>query len=109
MRIMSTRTTLILAIAAGFAGGIISQRIALTPVFAQAPVAPAAEIRAQKFVLVDENGKARGVFGLETNGSPFVEITDAKGRVFTTRWYPTRARDFFHDPPVTPRKTTLLP
>jgi hypothetical protein len=103
---MNTRTTLTMAIAAGFLGGVVSQRIAVAPVFAQAP---SAEIRAKKFVLVDENGIARGVFGLETNGSAAIEITDAKGRVYTAPWYSARSGEYFHDLLSTPKKTTLLP
>jgi hypothetical protein len=36
--------------------GIVSQHLALTPVFAQAPKRVAKKIRAEKFVIVDDNG-----------------------------------------------------
>jgi hypothetical protein len=107
---MSTRTSLTLAVAAGFLGGIISQRFVPAPVFAQAQPMPPTEIQAQRFVLVDKNGTARGVFGFETNGSPVIEITSGKGHVFTTRWYGAGPGVFdFHAPPSTPHKATLLP
>jgi hypothetical protein len=110
IKIMSTRTTLTLAVAAGFFGGIISQRIVPTPVFAQAQPLPPTEIQAQRFVLVDKNGTARGVFGFETNGSPVIEITGDKGHVFTTRWYGAGPGVVdFHEPPSLPHKATLLP
>jgi len=101
--------TLAFALIAGFLGGLASRYWSPAPVYAQGQTAPPSEMQAQKFVLVDSNGAKRGVFGFETNGSPVIEMTDDKGRVFTLRWYPARARDFFHDPPSTPRKTTLLP
>lgn len=106
---MRTSFTVALALIAGFLGGLASRSWSPAPVYAQAPAAPPAELRAQKFVLVDENGVARGVFGLEANGSPAVEVADAKGRVYTTRWYVTRTKDFFHDLPMIHGKTTLLP
>ena len=59
---MSTRTTLTLAVAAGFFGGIISQRVVLAPVFAQAPT-PAADkdgiLHVRGLVVEDQNGRER--------------------------------------------------
>ena len=77
---MSNRTTVILALAAGFVGGMTSQRIAPVPAWAQgsAPVPP--EIRAHKFVLVDEAGVDRGVLGFGKKGAPALEMMDLKGR-----------------------------
>jgi hypothetical protein len=42
----------------------------------------AKEIRAEKFVVVDENGKPRGAFGFGKDGNewPDIEAADAKGR-----------------------------
>jgi hypothetical protein len=85
---MSTRTTLILAIAAGFFGGIVSQHIALTPVFAQAQTPATHEIRAERFVVVDENGLPRGAFGIDSkSGWPEIEAKGEKGRLIRARWY----------------------
>jgi hypothetical protein len=95
--------TIALALAAGFLGGLASRYRAPVEVHAQTPPSPPAEIRAQKFVLVDQNGEARGVFGFETTGAPVIEINDQKGHVFTTRWY-----GGFHNPPFGPDKPTLL-
>jgi len=105
---MRTNLALAFALAAGFLGGLASRYWSPAPVYAQGQTTPPTEIQAQKFVLVDSNGAARAVFGFETNGSPVIEIADSKGRVFTLRWYPTRGKDFFHNPPSTPHKTTLL-
>jgi hypothetical protein len=106
---MRTNFTLALALTAGFLGGFASRYWAPAPVYAQAPPAPPAEIRARRFVLVDENGIARGVFGLETNGAPTIEVTDDKGRVYAARWWSARTGEVFHDLLPTPRKSTLLP
>jgi hypothetical protein len=106
---MSTNFTLVLALAAGFLGGLASRYWSPAPVHAQAASTLPAEIRAHKFVLVDENGVARGVFGLETNGTPTVEITDAKGRVYAARWWSAQSGELFHTLLAAPRKTTLLP
>ena len=85
--VMSTRTTLLLAIFAGFFGGIISRRIALTPVFAQTLTPATKEIRAERFVVVDENGLPRGAFGIDTkSGWPIIEFTDSKGHVRRLRY-----------------------
>jgi len=66
---MNTKFAITLALAAGFIGGLASRYSGPARVFAQAPASPQ-EIRAQKFVLVDETGVARGVFGIEKNGTP---------------------------------------
>ena len=80
---MSTKTTIALALAAGFIGGTISQRIVPTPVRAQDQPSVPREIRAHKFVLVDDSGVNRGVFGFpvtnRTRGYPGIELMDPKG------------------------------
>jgi hypothetical protein len=83
---MTTKATLLLAIAAGFLGGVISQRLVPTPVRAQndAPVPP--EIRAHKFVLVDPAGVDRGVFAFNNHGDPRIELMDADGRTWGVRF-----------------------
>ena len=37
-------------------------------------------------MLVDENGIARGVFGIEVNGTPAIEMIDANGDVFAAEF-----------------------
>jgi len=74
---MSTRIITAFALAAGFVGGMVSHYL-FFPLPAHAEAAPAAlEIRAQKFVLVDEQGTVR-VFGFRSNGSPDLQVTFAK-------------------------------
>ncbi len=84
---MSTRITLIFAVAAGFIGGIVSQRLALTPAFAQVPTPAAKEIRAEKFVIVDENGLPRGAFGINPkDGWPTIEFIGEKEQLRQVRY-----------------------
>jgi len=83
---MNTKTTISLAIAAGFLGGIASQSISPIMAHAQAQPPIPKEIRAESFVIVDENGLPRGAFGIDKKGFPMVEATDAKGHVYWIRW-----------------------
>jgi hypothetical protein len=82
---MSSKTTLALALAAGFIGGIASQHILPPLVFAQAPTVLPKELRAQNFVLTDENGTARGAFGFDKKGEAGIEIIN-QGHVYWVRW-----------------------
>jgi hypothetical protein len=85
---MSTKATIVLAIAAGFLGGIASQRLIPARVYAQGqtPSIPR-EIRARSFVVVDENGIPRGAFGMYTKARPEIEITDIQGHARSARFY----------------------
>ena len=75
------------ALVAGLAGGIISRYISPVSAFAQAPAAPAAEVRAQSFVLVDSSDQTVGTFTVAsranargvTTGSRIV-LRDKTGR-----------------------------
>ena len=63
----------------------------------------------RKFVLVDENGATRGAFGIETDGSVQIEITDTKGRLYLYQTYPSK---FFTNAPLSeghPKVLSLLP
>ena len=106
---MRTTMTIALALAAGFLGGLVSRCWMPAPVYAQTQAPPPAEILARKFVLVDENGKPRGVFGIEANGSPAIEITNGHGHAFTARWEGAGGLFDVHTPPYPPHKPTLLP
>jgi hypothetical protein len=93
---MSARTTLVLALAAGFLGGIASQHITLLPVYAQSQTPIPKEIRAESFVIVDENGAPRGVFGIDKKDGPIVEITDSKGHAYRARFSSDGVAPFPH-------------
>ena len=84
---MSTGTTFIVALTAGFVGGILSQHLAPTPAYAQSQPQVQKEIRAENFVVVDANGAPRGAFGIEGSEAwPRIEITDRKGHLQWARW-----------------------
>jgi hypothetical protein len=76
---MNRNLNVILALAAGLAGGVASRFLTPTPAFAQASIPK--EIKAQKFVIVNSEGKALGVFGFDRDGTPMVKLTDENGRM----------------------------
>lgn len=94
---MNNKLTILLALAAGMIGGLVSRYFVPTSVFAQAASSPQ-EIRVLRFVLVDENGAARGAFGFESNGAPLIEVADSKGRIYNTEMQLGRARSFMTFP-----------
>ena len=107
---MNNKLTVMPALAAGLPGGFASH---VPPrVLAQAPAVPQ-EIRAHKFVLVDEAGVPRGAFGIETTGVPGIEISTANRQGYRIWGY--RAGDwaelhgFLTRPFNGPREPTLLP
>jgi len=117
---MKTKYSVVLALLAGFAGGFVSHYFAPQRAYAQAEAHAQApgnmqaqassspEIRAKKFVLVDENGSARGVFGIESNGAPVIEITDSKSRVYVPEW-DRPGHTIILGGPNCPSHPTLLP
>lgn len=79
---MTTKTTIAVALAAGFIGGLASQRIVPTLVWAQEQATVPQEIRARRFVIVDEAGVSRGVLGFDKHQRPNIELMDAKGNTW---------------------------
>jgi hypothetical protein len=86
---MSNKFTVLLAATAGLAGGFLSRYLLPSPVYAQPPTVQQ-EVRAQKFVLVDEGGVPRGAFGIETDGTVQIEVTDQKGKFWIYRNFPAK-------------------
>jgi len=74
------RLHLALAVAAGFAGGVLSHSFTALTVHAQSPAAPAAEVRARSFLLVDDHGVIVGKLSAESGGRPAIRLYDAGGR-----------------------------
>jgi hypothetical protein len=112
---MSTKTTVVLAITAGFIGGIASQRIMPTPVRAQEQAPVPQEIRAHKFVLVNDAGVDLGVFGINVyKGDEYaaIEMMDTKGYTAGPRMWPVSNRypTFLPDStcPTCPRKRRTI-
>jgi hypothetical protein len=114
-RAMNTKITTALALLAGFVGGAMSHYLMVPmPVRAQVPVQSSPEIRAQKFVLVDENDTTRGVFGFPNDGTPDIQVNFGKptGRfkfiedgVGSARWLGVDKKNILPDlRPTLPRK-----
>ena len=78
---MNRRMAWVLALVAGFLGGIASQYTSPALVRAQVRTAPAKIISAQRFVLVNEQGATSGVFGSDESGNPSIALFDAQGHV----------------------------
>jgi hypothetical protein len=74
------KLNLILALAAGLLGGLLSRHLAPTSVYAQAQTPAPKEIRAQSFVLVDAQGIALGLMGFDPQGRPVIKLVDERGR-----------------------------
>jgi hypothetical protein len=109
---MNNKLTVTLALAAGLLGGFASHYFVPARVYAQGLAVPQ-EIRAHKFVLVDETGVPRGAFGIEINGVPEIEVSTPKDQGY--RMWGYQATDWGHmhgftGPQVKgPDKPTLLP
>lgn len=82
---MTTKLTMTLSLAAGLAGGILSQYIAPALVHAQARTPMPTEIRAQSFTLVDASGNRVGALTIGQNHKPAI-------------WLKYRDNDLFIDP-----------
>lgn len=65
---MNRKLNLGLSIAAGMLGGFLSHYISPDLVHAQTQPPPPKEIRAQRFVLVNDNGSPAGLFGFDQDG-----------------------------------------
>ena len=85
---MNRKLNLGLALAAGLLGGWLSQYVSLRPapwriptVHAQAPNAATREVRAQTFVVVNEQGATVGIFGAEKDGTASIRLYDQQGNV----------------------------
>jgi len=77
---MTRTTTLSLALVTGLLSGALSRYVTPMSVFAQGQSTVPKDIRAQRFTLVDENGKVRGVFAIEAaDGSAVIKLFDGGG------------------------------
>ena len=77
---MNWKTNLIFALAAGLLGGLISRYVNPIPAYAQTPAAPK-EIRAQSFVLVNEQSRPCGLIGFDPQGNPIIKLLDERGHL----------------------------
>jgi hypothetical protein len=77
-----TKLNIVLSVAAGLFGGVLSHYAWTQPVQAQARIPAPKEIRAQSFILVNDKDQVEGVFSFEESkaGRPTVTLFDGKGR-----------------------------
>lgn len=86
---MNRPSPVMLATAAGFLGGVLSQfMFQALPLGAQVQI-PAHELRATRFALVDRAGKIWGEFKVN-DGKPEIALYDEDGRV---AWKATNSRE----------------
>jgi hypothetical protein len=80
------KLNLVLSIAAGLFGGILSHFVWTQPTHAQTLSPAPKEVRSQSFVLVDEKGNIEGVFSFDDskNGFPTIKLSDGSGREIWT-------------------------
>jgi hypothetical protein len=77
---MNRKLHLGLSLAAGLLGGVLAHYVSPELVHA-AQAAPTKEVRAQSFVLVNEDGSPAGLFGFDLNGQPMIKLFDRAGKV----------------------------
>ena len=82
---MDRTLTVVLALAAGLAGGLISRYVAPPVAYAQNRPSVTREVRAQSFTLVDEMDRTVGTFSYEGAGKPNrpdprIVLRDFRGR-----------------------------
>ena len=84
------KTSLLLSLAAGLLGGLLAQYVAPSSVHAQTPRPAPSEIRAQNFVLLNENGDVSGSFGFDNQGHPIIRLFEKGREVWSAGGSPTR-------------------
>jgi len=69
------KNNLLLALAAGLFGGVISHYLFTVPlVYAQNPMKPPKEVRAQSFTLMNDRGQVGGTFAFDDDGRPMIRL-----------------------------------
>jgi len=89
---MNQKWTLMLALIAGFVGSALFHGLSLVSVHAQAPSTSPKEIRAQSFVLVDDNNTALGRIAVRVPSSisrmryksGYIQLFDSSGNEIWT-------------------------
>jgi len=71
----------IVALAAGLVGGVVSSWFLMgAPVFAQKAPQPEKVLQAERFEVVDQAGKLRAALGTASDGSPSLTLADQAGK-----------------------------
>jgi hypothetical protein len=76
---MNRTATVALALSAGLMGGLFARYIGPDAVHAQAQTPAPKEIRAQSFVLVNDQGVAFGLMGFDPQGHPIIKLVGESG------------------------------
>jgi hypothetical protein len=72
--------TVALALTSGLVGGVVSSQFLMSvPVFAEKPPQETQVIQAERFEVVDKDGKVRGELGLRNDGVPVLRLYDEDG------------------------------
>lgn len=80
---MKKPSSLVLSLAAGLLGGVLSHYVWTQPVHAQSLASAPSEIRAQSFVLVDNKGVVEGVLSFDQPNKRVpatIKLLDGTGR-----------------------------
>jgi hypothetical protein len=78
---MNRKMHLGLSLAAGLLGGLLSHYVSPVLVHAAQAAPPPKEVRAQSFLLVNDDGSPAGLFGFDLNGHPNIKLFDRTGKV----------------------------
>ena len=78
---MNCKLNVGLSLAAGLLGGFLSHYASPELVHAQTKTVPSPEIKAQRFVLVNDDGSTAGFFGFDQDGKANVVLLDKTGKV----------------------------
>jgi hypothetical protein len=78
---MTRRWSLVLSMFVGFCGGALTAHLSPGVARAQEPQRAEKVISAQRFVLVNPDGKPKGIFGFDKNGNPGIMLFDSAGNV----------------------------
>jgi hypothetical protein len=78
---MTSKLTIVIALFAGLAGGMLTRFVTPAPVFAQTPATAPSELRARSFALVDPSDHTVGTFTTDGRaGGMRIVLRDANGR-----------------------------
>jgi hypothetical protein len=78
---MNRRWNVVVSMIVGFAGGILAPYISGRSVDAQDLRQGGKVVKAQKFILLNEQGGTAGVFGFDKNGDPEITLFDERGNI----------------------------
>lgn len=96
----------VIALAAGLVGGLVSRYVAPTVVLAQTQTAPK-ELRAHNFVLVNDQGNPVGLFGFDPQGKPIIKLIAENGRTIWSSEMALASGTF--PPPAPPAPPLRIP